>query len=503
MDQKETHDLQRQDGHPDVSTARHSADIAAAPCSTSIEQDANDNTSTASDPQEPPVELPPVDGGAGAWRFLFGCSIVEFLVYGLSTAYGSFQDYHLSNPTSPLHSASPATVAAPGTLITAGNLIAPWAFLGLYRIFPAHCPRVAWVALAVSCIGLVIASVVGTSVAGVIICQGFIFGFAAGVFWTPTMLWLPQWFDRRRGLAIGLMFVGSAAGGVVWPFVCSALLDHLGFGWTLRILALIQGVLGTLAVILMRPRIHPSRTASDYKPLAKLKLLLPLHDRFVFTWQGVINVVILILQSAAFWPVLYYLSIYGRSLGLSNAKSSSLLAFVNGFSGFSYTGLGRLSDSLPHQILSIACALTGALFVGCLYGLAKSFAPLIVFGILIGTTNGGYAAVIPRMAQNGHDPAVTSLEFFALRGIGSIVGPIIASALYEDDASAQSSSPWSADSVFGSHGLGPVLIFSMSLFAVQACLALWDFWRSPHRLADIVRRQKGRRVESVIDDDKT
>ena len=41
----------------------------------------------------------------------------------------------------------------------------------------------------------------------------------------------PQWFDKRRGLALGLISSGSGAGGLILPFILTPLNNTIGIGW--------------------------------------------------------------------------------------------------------------------------------------------------------------------------------------------------------------------------------------------------------------------------------
>jgi len=67
-----------------------------------------------------------------------------------------------------------------------------------------------------------------------IVLQGIVYGFGSGLLYSPILIWLPEWFLARRGLAGGLIFAGSGVGGFAFPLILGALLDKLGFRWTLR-----------------------------------------------------------------------------------------------------------------------------------------------------------------------------------------------------------------------------------------------------------------------------
>lgn len=67
-----------------------------------------------------------------------------------------------------------------------------------------------------------------------ILLQGVVFGLSASTLYSPVMIWLPEWFVTKRGLATGLIFGGSGIGGFVFPLVMGYMLEKLGFRWTLR-----------------------------------------------------------------------------------------------------------------------------------------------------------------------------------------------------------------------------------------------------------------------------
>lgn len=65
---------------------------------------------------------------------------------------------------------------------------------------------------------------------------------------------VPQWFDKRRGLALGLSASGSGIGGLIMPFIMNALLLKFGAPWTYRIIGFICLLLGAFATSLVKER---------------------------------------------------------------------------------------------------------------------------------------------------------------------------------------------------------------------------------------------------------
>ena len=107
--------------------------------------------------------------------------------------------------------------------------------------------------------------------------QGVCFGMTSGVLLMPVVLYLGQWFDKRRGLATSVIFMGSGVGGVVFPLVLNALLTSIGFAWTMRVWALAQVLLNGTALYLIKPRIRsPASTTRAHASIKQLvRLLVP------------------------------------------------------------------------------------------------------------------------------------------------------------------------------------------------------------------------------------
>jgi MCP family monocarboxylic acid transporter-like MFS transporter 10 len=72
-----------------------------------------------------------------------------------------------------------------------------------------------------------------------LLCQGIAIGLCAGIIFGPTISVVSHWFKRRRGMALGIVAVGSSFGGTVFPIAFNRLLPQVGFAWTMRILGFI------------------------------------------------------------------------------------------------------------------------------------------------------------------------------------------------------------------------------------------------------------------------
>lgn len=63
-----------------------------------------------------------------------------------------------------------------------------------------------------------------------------------------------QWFSKRRGLALGIVSSGAGIGGVVLPFVQTAVNNTLGIAWAYRVIGFICLAGNILICILVREK---------------------------------------------------------------------------------------------------------------------------------------------------------------------------------------------------------------------------------------------------------
>ncbi|KAG1457821.1 hypothetical protein G6F46_007186 [Rhizopus delemar] len=63
------------------------------------------------------------------------------------------------------------------------------------------------------------------------ITQSIIHGTGAALLYIVSMSISPQWFIKRRGLAMGIMVSGSGVGGLIMPFIMTHLNESLGGAW--------------------------------------------------------------------------------------------------------------------------------------------------------------------------------------------------------------------------------------------------------------------------------
>ena len=90
--------------------------------------------------------------------------------------------------------------------------------------------------------------------------RGICYGLGNGCLFCPALAIVSTHFSKRKMFAIGICACGSATGGLIFPAMVQQLIPRVGYGWTMRALALVTLACLTTCNILARPRVPPRRT---------------------------------------------------------------------------------------------------------------------------------------------------------------------------------------------------------------------------------------------------
>ncbi|KAN0064707.1 hypothetical protein ACQY0O_002340 [Thecaphora frezii] len=431
------------------------------------------------------THLPPVDRGAAAYIFLVCGFFIWLMVWGVAYSYGTFQDYHTHSPHSPLHRQSSTLISAIGTLVIGIQHFIPLVLRGFFIRYAHRLKPISLVSLLLSAICLLVASFAGP-IWIVVLFHGVLFGFASGIIFSPVILWLPQWFDKRRGMATGLIFMGSGVGGVAAPLILNALLLRVGFAWTMRVYALTQLVITGTALVFLKPRIpavRPQRqpdSTTEAVPRSwrqRIAPFLPGNLLVLLTPLALIITAVLLLQACGWYTISLYIATYCSQLGFSASTSTGVLSAFNASAVVGYVGTGPAIDRFSYLVaLMLSSGLCGIAAL-TMFGFAIQLPLLVVFVLFFGAAGGGFGCFLTPMARTLSDststagaPTDVSLLFLALmfiRGIAAVGGPLIASALY-DAHTPGGQRRWGE---YGIDGFRPLILFVGTTMLAAAVLA--------------------------------
>lgn len=86
----------------------------------------------------------------------------------------------------------------------------------VYQRWPAIRRASCWYGAAIIALSLVATSFT-SKVWQLFLTQGVLYGIGGGILYYPAIVFLDEWFVTRKGFAMGVMWAGTGASGVMIP----------------------------------------------------------------------------------------------------------------------------------------------------------------------------------------------------------------------------------------------------------------------------------------------
>lgn len=245
-------------------------------------------------------------------------------------------------------------------------------------------------------------------------------GFGLGCIGTTANTKLMvNWFNRRRGFALGVAIMGYSAAGAVMSPIALYLLNNLGWRGAYMLFAGVVLVVVLPAVLLLVKQ-HPRDLGlgTDGDPFEQEAARPPLvSDAKTGRWDAFaaqIRVYLAFTKSVPFWGVVFtfglmagtfggfnvHLFLYYTELGIDAYWATIILSFTSAIAIASKPMFGLLIDRVNPRVatmFSCGCCL-GAMIC---FSLFSSFALLFLAGALFGLGFGGMvpvrAAIVSRL----------------------------------------------------------------------------------------------------------
>jgi MFS family permease len=263
-----------------------------------------------------------------------------------------------------------------------------------------------------------------------VLTQGVLLGGSMSLVFCATLGVVMRHMPHHRGLAAGLVIGGASIGGVVWPVMLQALLEHHGvaFAWSMRAVGF--AMVPMLAVVCFTVVEPPSprsaspalrigsSTLSDDRDEDDEKEERPGGDKTSDTAVAMANppaasavtavtskrvsrtdfsvlknrtyILLCVGLAIAFlgWFIpIFYLSAYSIALGQSPSVAFHLVSALNAASCFGRVIPGHLADTYGHyNLLVLSTVLSG--IIGFCWTKATTLAGLVVWTLAYGFSSG-------------------------------------------------------------------------------------------------------------------
>jgi sugar phosphate permease len=227
----------------------------------------------------------------------------------------------------------------------------------------------------------------------------------------PNQVLLSRWFDRTRGKAMGVAYLGIGIGGAMVPILAAWLTQH--FGWRVSLQSL-----GVLIILIALPlayfvneapggvRLQPDQRGKELPSVADV-LRTP---AFYFLAIGSM------CSIAAVGGTNQHLKLFlSLDRGYSQGDAARVISLLLACSIAGRLLMGWLADRVPKKFVMLAIYSLVAASIPLLLASGGSRTPLYLFAVVFGIALGGEYMIIPLMAG----------ELFGVHVLGRVLGIVL------------------------------------------------------------------------------
>jgi MFS family permease len=230
----------------------------------------------------------------------------------------------------------------------------------------------------------------------------------------PAQVLISRWFDKNRGKAMGIAYLGIGAGGAVVPILASKLVDMYDWHTALAVLGGIGFVLIFGVAFFIKDQAHKQsgvlqkeKAAPAVVPGPSMREILRNRNFYLLAIGSMCSIGVV-------GGVSQHIKLYLRDLDYSQADAAGVMSFVLLSSLIGRVLMGYLADifNRKHVMLFIYLIVASAIplllvpdFTGRIY----------IFAVIFGIGLGGDYMIIPLMAG----------DLFGLKALGRTMGIIL------------------------------------------------------------------------------
>ncbi|KAJ2980289.1 hypothetical protein NQ176_g2731 [Zarea fungicola] len=327
------------------------------------------------------VAPPAPDGGRRAWLVVLGGWLNFTASFGIVNAFGTFESVYETD----LHMSTSLVTwigsAQMFVLFVGGIIVGP--------IFDKWGARIPMLMGTFLCLVSFLSCSFSTKFYQLLLAQGFTLGLGCALLFYPTTSAVSEWFDKRRGLALGLVVSGASAGGILWPLVLNQLIDKIGINGTHRATGVIAAPLMLTSCFLVKERKLTNSANDDSEakvppaPVQQTSLAATILDvRFLALSLG-----LLFINGGMMVPF-FYIPQYAIDHGVSPTMANNMLAITYVASLCGRILSGWVADQIGRfNMLICISTLTG---IATLCWMQTSTLPaMMTVSLLFGFSSGG------------------------------------------------------------------------------------------------------------------
>lgn len=245
----------------------------------------------------------------------------------------------------------------------------------------------------------------------------------------PCQVLVSRWFDKNRGKAMGIAYLGIGTGGALVPLLSAGLEKQ--YGWHLAL-----GALGVLIVLIALPMAYFIKEPKQKTEGKKAgETMVPIGNILKNPYFYLLAIGSMSCMGAV-GGISQHIKYYLNDLHFTQSEAAHVMSLVLLFSLGGRVLMGWLSDLIHRKYVMILIYLLVAVSIPLLL-IPDFFGRIYLFSILFGIGLGGNYMIIPLMAA----------DLFGVRALGRTMGiilvadgvaeslfPMLVGALYNDAA---------------------------------------------------------------------
>ena len=274
------------------------------------------------------------------------------------------------------------------------------------------------------------------------VTYSLLLGMGSGPIYVVTMSTILRWFDKRRGLAVGIAASGGGLGKVVMAPFATYLIARLEWRMSYIVIGLINWLLVIpVSRLLKKDPYEIGALADGIKPDVKtiktdeescLPADLSLQQTFR-TRSFWVVIFIWVLMAFCMLLVVTHVVPHTTDIGFSGGQAAAVFSLIGGAGAAGTVLMGGVADRIGRKKTAIICSLFLAGSMMWLFW-AQDLWMLYMFALVYGFTNGGLLSSITALIGDSFGSANIGKVLGVLDigwAIGAASGPFIGGLIFD------------------------------------------------------------------------
>jgi sugar phosphate permease len=272
----------------------------------------------------------------------------------------------------------------------------------------------------------------------------------------PNQVLLTRWFDKSRGKAMGIAYLGIGLGGAAVPWVSHLLVQHFGWQAALRILGLLIVVIAFPMAFFVKEPPNAIAQREETRIREPKKLLGAAFKTPAFYLVALGSMCSIAAVSGIQQNLKLFLSLDRH---YSQVQTTRVISMILACSIIGRVLMGWLADLMPKKYVMLLIYVLVAAAIPFLFA-GGGVNTLYVFALIFGIALGGDYMIIPLMTA----------EIFNMEILGRLLGVILTA-----DGVAEAVSPWWVSHLrdtTGAYTTGFAMLIGIALLGAMAVATL-------------------------------